>query len=66
MDNETLIPTHGLRFVTRAYDVPTDTFGGGTVRKHANVLQQRFTTTGGKEVWKDVPCTAETVSEEQR
>jgi hypothetical protein len=42
MTGETLIPTHGLRLYTHD--------SGATAR-----LQQRFVTTAGAEVWRDVP-----------
>jgi hypothetical protein len=52
--SETLIPTMGLRYEER--DVETPALEPGlyywtTVR----MLQQRFTTPAGVEVWKDVP-----------
>lgn len=56
---ETLIPTMGLRFVQRTAKVAREAYGGGTYDKTYHVLQQRFTTTGGREVWRDVPTSRE-------
>ena len=57
----TLIPTMGLRFIERPEPASWNSDKSGltgavsTVRT-IRVLQQRFTSAGGTELWKDVPC----------
>lgn len=47
--SETLIPSHGLRWFYHATLAPP-------------ALQQRFTTPGGKEVWRDIPSVMGTLA----
>ncbi len=49
--SETMVPTHGLRFVERM--VPATEFGENICRT-VRILQQRFETRRGPE-WRDVP-----------
>lgn len=51
---EILIPTHGLRLL----DKEPIYSSAATL-----TLQQRFLTTGGKEVWQDVPVVRENVED---
>ena len=50
--SETLIPTMALRFVRRVQN--------GRI---ALILQQGFKTTGGRDVWRDVPVVEDTPDE---
>lgn len=49
---ETLIPTHSLRYQIRSF--PRPDLGEG-IGENRPVLQQRFVTPNGKDVWHDVP-----------
>lgn len=51
MSNQTLIPTHGLRFLRK--DVPVADRPGLAMK--ANVLQQLFCKPNGQHIWRDVP-----------
>ena len=50
--SETLIPTGELRFARRYVKILK-------TMELVTVLQQRYVTTGGKEVWRDVPTVDE-------
>ena len=50
--SETLIPTGGLRFARRYMKILK-------TMELVTVLQQRYVTPGGKEVWRDVPTVDE-------
>ena len=56
--SETLIPTMGLRFIEVEAPAPFTMhtpLGGPPLMQMYRVLQQRFTTPAGSEVWQDVP-----------
>jgi len=51
------IATANLRFETRPYQEATGFFGGGTVTRYRNVLQQEYQHgETGRMQWRDVPC----------
>lgn len=53
---KTLKETSALRWVSRPYQAATEYYGGGTVTKYRDVLQQAFLCIeDGSVEWRDVP-----------